>query len=231
MPGSAPVFSREIAQCANAPVRIVHEFSREDRAMKSVRKWMRSWGATPAEEAMSVPGGEKFAQAAAWTTRAIDIDAPVKEVWPWLVQIGQDRGGFYSYSWLENLVGCRLRNASSVHPEWQGLRVGDGVRLHPKAPPLTVTALIAGRALALEGWIFLLEPVEPFATRLIARTYASDLPPGPWWSRALYRLLMNELTHFIMERRMLIGIKRRAEAAWRETDQQEHALRRQAAVP
>lgn len=69
-------------------------------------------------------------------THAITIDAPASAVWPWLVQMGQTRGGFYSYAWLENLVGCHMHNADQIHPEWQDLKVGDQVWLHPKAPPL-----------------------------------------------------------------------------------------------
>jgi hypothetical protein len=68
------------------------------------------------------------------TTRAISIRASAAEVWPWLVQIGQGRGGFYSFTWLENLAGCHITNAERTVPEWQGVKVGDPIALHPKAP-------------------------------------------------------------------------------------------------
>jgi hypothetical protein len=84
----------------------------------------------------SLPGDELVEHPNVEATHAITINAPVEEVWPWLVQLGQDKGGFYSHSRLENLVGCRLRNADRIVPEFQHLSVGDAVRLHPKAPPL-----------------------------------------------------------------------------------------------
>jgi hypothetical protein len=77
-----------------------------------VRRWMRSWGARPGEATATVP------------VHAIEVEAPRDAVWPWLAQIGQDRGGFYSYEWLENLAGCRMRNAERIHPEWQPARSG-----------------------------------------------------------------------------------------------------------
>ncbi len=140
-------------------------------------------------------------------TRAVAIAAPADEVWPWLAQIGQDRAGFYSYTWLENLVGCQMRNADRIHPEWQERVRGDTLLLHPKAG-YEIVALEPGRALALEpGWYFAVEPDGPHASRLIARWRC---PKGPL--NTPFGLLF-ELPHFIMERKMLLGIKRRAEAA------------------
>lgn len=69
---------------------------------------------------MLLPGDELVEDPGIQTTRALTIDAAVRDVWPWLAQIGQDRGGFYSYEWLENLAGCRMRNAWRIHPEWLG---------------------------------------------------------------------------------------------------------------
>jgi len=90
-------------------------------------------------------------------------------VWPWLVQIGQTRAGFYSYEWLENLVGCDMHNADRV-PEWQDLKVGDEVWLHPEAPPLKVRIIEPGRAIVLEqSWGFYLEEIDSQRTRLILR--------------------------------------------------------------
>jgi len=126
-------------------------------------------------------------------------------VWPWIGQIGQDRGGFYSYTWLENLAGCRMRNADRVHPEWQRCAVGDVVLLHPAAG-LKVLRVDSGRALVLEGgWSLVVQEDGPGRCRLLARFRAPSGVAG-----AAYALLL-ELPHFIMERRMLVAIKRRAE--------------------
>ena len=156
------------------------------------RHWMHHWGAT-CEEPM---------------THAVEIDAPPEEVWPWLAQIGQDRGGFYSYEWLENLAGCEMRNAGEIHPEWQHREPGEKVMLHP-AIGLPVSRFEPGRALALEGWgSFELEPLDGGCrTRLVARG-----EPARGASALFYALLV-EIPHFVMEREMLLGIKRRAEGA------------------
>jgi hypothetical protein len=126
-------------------------------------------------------------------------------VWPWLAQLGQDRGGFYSYEWLENLAGCRMRNADRIHPEWQEREVGETVKLH-WASGLELTRFEPNRVYALGGWYFVLEP-EDGRTRLIAR---GRFPRGR--ASIAYGLLL-ELPHFIMERKMLLGIKERAERA------------------
>jgi Polyketide cyclase / dehydrase and lipid transport len=136
---------------------------------------------------------------------AITIDAPPEAVWPWVAQIGQDRGGFYSYEWLENLAGCDLRNADLIHPEWQERAVGEGVPLHPLVR-LPVSEWEPGRALGLQGWgTWVLEPLPGGRTRLVVRP---DRARGPG---AIGYALFMELPHLIMQRRMLRGIKERAE--------------------
>jgi len=85
-----------------------------------------------------------------------------------LSQLGQRRGGFYSYTWLENLVGCDMHNANRIVAGWQDLKVGDEVWLHPKAPPLRVLAIEPGRSIVLEKcWSFVLHPIDENTTRLI----------------------------------------------------------------
>ena len=81
------------------------------------------------------------------STHGITIDRARHEVWPWLAQVGQGRAGFYSYAWLENLIGCDIHNKYFIDPALQDLRVGDEIRLHPKAPPLRVSGLLPGRLL------------------------------------------------------------------------------------
>jgi hypothetical protein len=169
-----------------------------------------SWGATWKERWKPLPGDSAGSRRPG-ATRAITIDAPVEAVWPWLAQIGQDRGGFYSYEWLENLSGCRMRNADEIHPEWQSREVGETVYLH-WASGLPVTVFEPNRALGLGNWgVFVLEPLEDGRTRLIARDVRR---PG---LRFLADLPL-ELPHFVMERKMLLGIKERAERAYWAAD-------------
>lgn len=173
-----------------------------------VRPWHLRWGATDEEVGKPLPGDELVPNPAIESTRAITVHAPVEEVWPWLAQMGQDRGGFYSYEWLENLAGCRMRNAERIHPEWQHREVGETVRLHP-AFGLKVATFEPERAIVLEGWgPFVVEPIDEKSTRVILR---SRVPRR--LSVLLYYLLAMEIPHFIMERRMLKGIKERAERA------------------
>lgn len=178
-----------------------------------VRPWHLRWGATDEEVNMPLPGDEFVEDPKLNATHAITINAPAADVWPWLVQLGQRRGGFYSYTWLENLVRCEMHNANRIVSEWQDLKVGDEVWLHPKAPPLRVLAIEPGRAIVLEKcWSFILHPIDENTTRLIIRgrgEFNPDLKNG-LLNFLLWRGIF-EPAHFIMERKMLLGIKQRAE--------------------
>jgi hypothetical protein len=167
------------------------------------RPRMRAWGATPEESTKALPGDDLVEDAGLETTRAVTIAAPADEVWPWLAQIGQDRGGFYSYEWLENLAGCEMRNADRVHPAWQRRERGETVKLH-WAHGLTLERFEPNRVYAFKGWYLVLEPLNG-TTRLIAR---SRCPRGV--AAVAYAILL-EPPHFVMERKMLLGIKERAE--------------------
>jgi hypothetical protein len=170
-----------------------------------MRPWMRRWGATDVDLERALPGHEIGWGPVAHMTNVVRIDAPADTVWPWVAQIGQDRGGFYSYTWLENLAGCRMRNADRVHPEWQQRAAGETVLLHP-ANGLKVLRFEPGHALVLQGdWSLAVEPDGPGSCRLLAR---SPSPRG--LAGKAYGLLL-ELPHFLMQRRMLLEIKRRAE--------------------
>jgi hypothetical protein len=172
-----------------------------------LRPWLLHWGSTPQERWKSMPEDELTPERSRGLTRAVTVDAPVEEVWPWLAQLGQDRGGFYSYEWLENLAGCRMRNADRIHPEWQHRDVGETVFLHP-ANGLKLVKFEPNRAFALEGWgAFVLEPLDKCRTRLIARNRRRR-----GIASVAYACLL-EIPHFVMERKMLLGIKVRAEAA------------------
>ncbi|MBN9393263.1 MAG: SRPBCC family protein [Chloroflexi bacterium] len=173
----------------------------------TLRRWMMRWGATPEEARKPLPGDDMVPKAGVQYTRAITINAPAEKVWPWLIQIGQGRGGFYSYDWLENLAGIGIHSASEIVPEWQNLKVGETVNLAPDVG-LPVTVVEPGQALVLQGWgAFVLEEIDPQTTRLIIRTRV-----GAGLMTLLYVLLI-EIPHFIMERKMLLGLKQRVESA------------------
>ena len=154
----------------------------------AVRPRMYTWGATAAEVAAELPGDDLVEAGAPRSTRAVTVDAPVEAIWPWLVQIGEDRGGFYSYDWLERLAGTDIRNAAVVHPEWQDVHVGDTVWLgrrygqrarlvvaevQPKSHLVLMAVPDFERVLrgekAFGSWAFHLRPRDG-GTRLLART-------------------------------------------------------------
>jgi hypothetical protein len=169
---------------------------------------MLHWGSTCEELRADLPGDELVPDPATQSTRAITIDAPVEAVWPWLAQIGQDRAGFYSYERLENLAGCDMHNADEIHPEWQSREPGELVPLHPRTG-LPVARFEPEHVLALEGWgAFVLKPHGSGCTRLIAR---GRVRRG---IGALANALLMEIPHFVMERKMLLGIRDRAERTY-----------------
>jgi hypothetical protein len=168
------------------------------------RPWLRRWGAAPAERARRLPG-DPGTRALFTTTRAVTVHAPAEAVWRWLVQIGQDRGGFYSYDWLENLAGCNLHSAEEIHEEWQERHPGDPLTLFDgySTPLLQVEP---SRALVIQNWgAYVLEPIDSDSCRLLARSRAERNAMG------IAYILGIELPHAIMERKMLLGIKQRAE--------------------
>jgi hypothetical protein len=185
-----------------------------------LRPWYNRWGATDAELAQALPGDEIVRRLRTQSTRAITIAAPMSAVWPWLVQLGQGRGGLYSYDWAENLVGCDIHSADQIIPELLDLKVGDVIRLGPPGyPSFPVADIIPGRALVLgdvdpklgaHSWTFYLQPIDEQTTRLIVRSrgdYPSTLSNFLIWQ------IITEPLHFVMERKMLQGIKWRAEKA------------------
>ena len=185
------------------------------------------WGATPELVDRRHPGDDLVPDPRWGWTHAVEVSAPVARVWPWVAQIGADRAGFYSYSWLENLVGCAVRDAERVHPEWE-LREGDGLVLHPSVPPMTVVdvkpgghilahappdedAVREGRPWVAASWLFLVEEVAPGGTRVVSRyrcATSDDLR-----TRLAFGSAIVEPIGSTMDRRMLLGIRHRAEHA------------------
>lgn len=185
------------------------------------RPWYQRWGSTADELRRPLPGDAAGAMPNFQIQHAVAIRARPEEIWPWLAQLGHDRGGFYSYSWLENRFGLRMRNADRIHPEWQRLAAGDTVLATPDDYLGTgrrfgwrVAQAEPNRVLVLESWgAFVLEPMGDGTTKLIVRTRGSGPEGlGPLVTSPL-GLMVFEPAHFIMERRMLLGIRARVEAA------------------
>lgn len=183
-----------------------------------MRPWIYTWGADDEEVAAILPGDELVPAGAPRTTRAVTIDAAPAAVWPWLVQIGEDRGGFYSYSLLERAVGAKIHNANVVHPEWQNLRVGDTVWLARRFGDAgrQIVALVAPKS-----------HLVLMSTTDFARVQRGERATGVW---AFYlrrscgrtRFVVRgtggavghasfDLPHFVMERKMMRGIRNRVQ--------------------
>jgi hypothetical protein len=199
-----------------------------------LRPWRARWGATDAEVKKKLPGDELMPHPKWGYTHAVTIKTPVAEVWPWIVQMGQGRGGFYSYEFLENLVGCNIHNVDRIIAEFQHLKVGDSIRFHPKIPAYTVVLVEPRSALGLNArsdtktgktfeltdkmpekyinssWAWFLDERNDGTTRLFSRGrgdyrgLANALGFGPCFTEPI---------SFVMDRKMLLGIKQRAESA------------------
>jgi hypothetical protein len=183
-----------------------------------LRPWMYTWGAGNDEITAELPGDELVSAHTPRTTRAVTIDAPIAAVWPWLAQIGEHRGGFYSYSVLERAVGAHIHNADTIHPEWQNVRVGDTVwlaRRYGDVGRQVVAAVAPGSHLvlmspadfervqrdnkALGAWGFYLRRNAGW-TRLIARGSGGAVGHATF-----------DVPHFLMEQQMMRGIRARAQ--------------------
>jgi hypothetical protein len=174
--------------------------------------WLMSWGTTAEELAAPLPGDA--IAAGPYFTRGVTIEAPPSAVWPWIVQIGQDRAGFYSNTWLENLASADIHNADAIHPEWQRRAIGNRV---PLARPSLLGGLLKDvshtdivllepeAAIANIPGRFVLRRVGEQTTRLLVRESIADQGP------LATRWLAWDPMHFVMVQRMLRGIKERAE--------------------
>jgi hypothetical protein len=195
------------------------------------RPWQHRWGATDEEVKRTLPGDELVPHPDVNLTRAITIQARPAEIWSWLVQIGQGRGGYYSYDWLENIMGLKMKNAEVINPEWQHIRAGDIIPAEPGGKGFKVLiiepelALVIGSVEAndegvFEGfkqmfpaftWTFVLNEIDSEHTRLISRLHGQTPQNQPLAARLASYFF--EPVEFLMTRKMLLGIKKRAEQA------------------
>jgi hypothetical protein len=177
-----------------------------------LRRPVLTWGATESEAAARLPGDELLEEADGVATRAIEIDAPPQAVWPWIAQMGPaPRGGAYTYDWIENLLGLNMRSADHVLPEFQHPEVGDTIGYGSNL--MRVARVEPERVLSWRSedgnwvWTFVLEAGNG-TTRLISRNRFRLPSLG-----ARVGMIPMEPASLLMERKMLLGIKERAERA------------------
>lgn len=179
------------------------------------RRWYLTYGATEEEVARAMAGDELLPEPDLVSTRAITINAPPSAVWPWLVQMGSGRGGAYTYDWIENLFGLDMHSADEILPQFQHLAAGDVLPLGPDGPRMRVEICDAASTLAFRSednrwvWIFALYP-QRGVTRLISRNRI--VAPNTSFAWRLVNRLIMEPGSLIMERKMLIGLRDRAES-------------------
>jgi hypothetical protein len=182
------------------------------------------WGTVGTEAADPLPGDE-FVPEPKWSyTLGVAVDASPEAVWPWIAQIGQGRGGFYTYQTLENMVGCKIANTTEILDEHQQPAIGDDIHLHPTSPPLRIEVLNPPNALVLVGapadigdndswgmstWQFIVNPGPDGGSRFLTRG-RYDYSPD-WKSRLTFGRFPIEVISFVMSRKMMLEIKRLAE--------------------
>jgi len=180
-----------------------------------MRRWMNRWGATPSDLTRVMAGDALLADPTYSGTTTFVINARPEHIWPWLVQIGYQRGGLYSYDWLDRLFGYLDRpSATRILPEFQHLAVGDRIPLG-RGPHWPVAIVEPNQALVLDMrnmggldwvWQFGLYPIDETRTRFVSR---SRIRAHVLWVRLLTHAI--EPAGFLMTRRMLLGLKQRAE--------------------
>ena len=182
-----------------------------------LRRWMSRWGTTSPDLSRVMAGDTLLPDSTFSYTMSVIVDASPEQIWPWLVQIGYQRGGLYSYDWLDRLFGYLDRpSATRILPEFQHLAVGDQIPLG-RGPGWPVAVVEPDRALVLDMrnmggldwvWQFGLYTIDERRTRLVSR---SRVRTKAVWARLLTYAI--EPAGFIMTRRMLLGLKERAEAS------------------
>jgi hypothetical protein len=182
------------------------------------------WGTVGTEAGDTLPGDELVPEPKWSYTLGIAVEASPEAVWPWIAQIGQGRGGFYTYQTLENLFGCKIANTTEILPEFQDPAVGEGIYLCPTAPPLRIeivdppNALVvfgspveigAGESWGMSTWQFVVVSGSDGGSRLLTRGRYDHAPD--WKSRLAFGRFPLEAISFVMSRKMMLEIKRLAE--------------------
>jgi hypothetical protein len=178
--------------------------------------WYVKWGTTSTDINRKLPGDEYISCLRGGYTQAIDINASPGAVWPWIVQMGQDKAGFYSYELLENMIGCNIHNAAYIINEYQNIKVGDRLIMHPKAPTVPVIIVKPVESMVYGGkqdentanvWVFNLDEKEE-TTHLITR-WSFDYKPG-LFNKAIYNWFIEPIAA-VMQRKMLLEVKKLVE--------------------
>ena len=209
------------------------------------RSHFRFWGARQEDRQRTLPGDERVPNSIVTTTLATTINAPASEVWGWIAQLGQERGGMYSYELLENFVRCQMHNADRVVPEWE-MQVGDRMRMGPQGYPVNqVVALERNRWLLMAGadlktgiadpppqpgqttyvnytWVLYLDEQPDGTTRLISRTRL-DYAPRTFGFKLMWEVFTDPIG-CAMTRKMLLTIKQRVEQLSRKSLSQTMAV-------
>ncbi|MFN2203281.1 MAG: hypothetical protein ACK2UO_18935 [Caldilineaceae bacterium] len=177
-----------------------------------VRPRQVRWGATDAEVGKSLPGDEVVRSPSFNATRAVTIHAPCEAIWPWIVQIGSGRAGWYSIDWIDN---ARVPSAEEIIPELQRMEVGDFVPMTPDGKNgMWVRDCAADKFMLWHAkgdtstWLWWLEPIDDHNTRLITRLRVRY----DWTSIWVLYYLLQDVGDIVMMRKSMLGIKRRAEA-------------------
>ncbi len=196
------------------------------------------WGLTKEEAYRTLPGDHIIEQPQSAFTHGIVINAPAKYVWPWVAQMGKDRGGFYSYEALENLMGLGIYNADTILEQHQHPKQGDIILFGPDNG-CTLAICKEGEAMVIENsldmdtnkpynpaeghpknylhlsWLWYIEPLDRYKSRFISR---NRLNFSPTFKNRLMFSAMAEPMVFAMDRKMCLGIKRRAERSFRKSE-------------
>lgn len=177
-----------------------------------VRPWQLRWGATDEEVRRDMPGDDIVDRPTFDATRAVTVNAPPEHIWPWIVQMGLGRAGWYAYDLIDNLA---RPSAERIVPELQHLAVGDLIPMSPDGKQgLWVKALEPNRSLlwwdnkGLATWCWGLFPLDEGRTRLITRVRVRYTWFSPW----IVYFLLQDVGDIVMMRKCMLGIKRRAEA-------------------
>lgn len=174
-----------------------------------IRVRNNNWGATSAEINMKFPFDEFISPNRTVSTRAMSINATKEKIWPWIAQTGQNRGGFNSYYWLENLFAAKMVNAVNIRPMWQHPQVGDTVYYGKNEGYAILSFVKPNEYYSLSGWTFYLQKMNEATTRLIVRYPSMEIKQSNFAKVYYYGLF--EPLHFIMESGMMMGIKQKAE--------------------